>query len=161
MPSSSEAKPVVILIVEDEILVRMSIADILQEAGYHIVEARDGVEALALLEVRDDVAALFTDVTMPNMNGIALAKIVSERWPNVGIVVTSGALPEGVKLDLPAGARFVRKPYENDALLREIAAVAPLTSGSPVALRSIPTMQPGRVHGAGGLAQPLAEPPEE
>jgi two-component system, response regulator PdtaR len=161
VPSSGEPKPVVILIVEDEILVRMSIADILQEAGYHIVEARDGVEALALLEVREDVAAISTDVTMPNMNGMALAKIVSERWPNVGIVVTSGALPAGLSLDLPAGARFVRKPYDPAALLHEISAVAPLSSGSPIALQSIPTMQPGRVHGAVGLAQPLAEPPEK
>jgi two-component system, response regulator PdtaR len=111
--------------------------------------------------VRDDVAAVFTDVQMANMNGIALAKIVSECWPDVGIVVTSGAIPQDMKLDLPSGARFVRKPYNADALLREIAAVAPLASGSSVALQSIPTMQPGRVHGAGGLAQPLAEPPEE
>ena len=138
----------------------MSIADILQDAGYHVVEARDGVEALALLEVRNDVAAILTDVTMPNMNGIALAKIVSERWPRVGIVVTSGALPHGVQLELPTGARFVRKPYEPDALLREIAAVVATPSGTPVALRSIPTLQAGKQHGAGGIAQPLAEPEE-
>ena len=160
MQSSPETQTVVILIVEDEILVRMSISDILQDAGYHIVEARDGVEALALLEVRDDVAALLTDVTMPNMNGIALAKIVSERWPNVGIVVTSGALPQGVQLGLPPRARFVPKPYQHEALLREIAAVLPMRSGNLVALQSIPTRQAGKVHGAGGLAQPLAEPEE-
>jgi CheY-like chemotaxis protein len=152
---------VVVLIVEDEILVRMSVADILQDSGYHVVEARDGVEALALLEVRDDVAVLFTDVTMPNLNGITLAKIVSERWPDLGIVITSGGLPNGVTLELPARARFVRKPCEPNEFLREIAAVAPTTSGTPIALQSIPTMQPGRVHGAGGIAQPLAEPPEE
>ena len=160
MQSSDETRTVVILIVEDEILVRMSIADVLQDAGYHIVEARDGVEALALLEVRDDVAALLTDVSMPNMDGISLAKIVSERWPGVGIVVTSGALPPGVTLDLPSGARFVPKPYRPDTLLREIAAVVPAQGGAPIALQSIPTLQPGKLHGAGGIAQPLAEPDE-
>ena len=58
-----------------------------------------------MLEVRDDVAALLTDVAMPNMDGIALAKIVSERWPHIGIVIASGAIPVGLKLELPANAR--------------------------------------------------------
>jgi two-component system, response regulator PdtaR len=156
--SSTERKPVVILIVEDEILVRMSLADILQDAGYHVVEARDGVEAIALLEVRDDVAALVTDVTMPNMNGIALAAIVNTRWPSIGIIITTGALPPDVRLELPTGARFVAKPYKPDTLLSEIEAVVPAPSGTPAALQSIPTLQPGKLHG--GLAQPLAEPDE-
>ena len=51
-------------------IVRMSTTDILQDAGYLILEARDGVEAIAMIELRDDVSALFTDVTMPNMNGV-------------------------------------------------------------------------------------------
>jgi CheY-like chemotaxis protein len=68
---SDEARPVVILVVEDEMIVRISATDILQDAGFHVVEARDGVEALAILEMRDDVAVLFTDVAMPNMNGVA------------------------------------------------------------------------------------------
>ena len=58
-------KGVVILLAEDEMLVRMAATDILQEAGYHVLEARDGVEALAVLEIRNDVAALVTDVAMP------------------------------------------------------------------------------------------------
>jgi CheY-like chemotaxis protein len=149
---------VIVLIAEDEILVRMAAADFLQEAGYHVVEARDGVEAIAILEVRDDVAAIFTDVAMPNMNGIQLAKIVSHRWPHIGIVVTSGAMPPGVALDLPPGARFISKPYQPDTMLHELAAVAPIQVGSPVALQSVPNLQPGKLHGAGGLAQPLPEP---
>jgi two-component system, response regulator PdtaR len=151
---------VIVLIAEDEILVRMAAADFLQDAGYHVVEARDALEAIALLEVRDDVAAIFTDVAMPTMNGIELAKIVSQRWPHIGIVVTSGALPPGVALDLPPGARFVSKPYQPDTVLHEIEAVTPVQIGSPVALQSIPNLQPGRLHGAGGLAQPLREPEE-
>jgi two-component system, response regulator PdtaR len=158
MERTEEAKPVVILVVEDEMLLRMCTADILQGAGYHVAEARDGVEALALLEVRDDVAALFTDIAMPNMNGMALAALVSERWPNVGIVITSGAVPPGLKLELPAGARFLLKPYTAEALLQEIQAVLPRL-GTSVAVKSLPTMQPGRMHGA-GIAQPLAEPEE-
>jgi two-component system, response regulator PdtaR len=156
---SDEARPLVILVVEDELLVRMSTTDMLQDAGFHVVESRDGVEAVAILEMREDVAAIFTDVSMPNMNGVALAAIVSERWPNVGIVITSGAVPPGVKVELPPGARFLQKPYTAESLLQEIQAVLPRL-GAPVALKSLATMQPGKMHGAGGLAQPLPEPEE-
>ena len=156
---SNEARPIVILVVEDELIVRMSATDILQDAGFHVVEARDGVEAIAILDIRDDVAALFTDVCMPTINGVELAKIVSERWPDVGIVISSGAMPLGVELGLPTGAHFVQKPYLPNKLLKAIEAVLQRGSGR-VAIQSIPTMQAGRLHGDGGLAQPLAEPEE-
>jgi CheY-like chemotaxis protein len=159
MEPADQLKTTVVLVVEDEMLVRMSAADILQDAGYHVLEARDGIEAIAMIEMREDVAALFTDVGLPNMNGVALAKIVSERWPHIGIVITSGAIPPGVKLELPTNARFLQKPYLPEALLQEIKAVLPSVSGS-VALKSLPTMQPGKPHGAGGIAQPLSEPDE-
>jgi CheY-like chemotaxis protein len=139
MEPSDQDRPAVILVVEDEMLVRMFALDLLQDEGFHVIEARDGVEALAMLEVRDDVAALLTDVAMPNMDGIALAKIVSERWPHIGIVITSGAIPAG--------------------LLQAIEAVIPRRGGS-IAIKSIPTIQPGKMHGAGGIAQPLPEPDE-
>ena len=156
----SDIQPAVVLIVEDEMLLRMSAADLLQEAGFHVVEAHDGVEALAVLEVRRDVGVLFSDATMPNMNGIALAKIVHERWPHIGIVITSGAMPPEVRLELPPGARFVRKPYRRETLISELRAVLPLKeSGTNPALHSFATARPG-MHGAGGLAQPLPEPEE-
>ena len=82
--SDEDSRPVVVLVVEDEMLVRMSATDFLQDAGFHVVEARDGIEAVATLELRDDVGALLTDVAMPNMNGVALVKIVSERYPHIG-----------------------------------------------------------------------------
>jgi CheY-like chemotaxis protein len=159
MEPSDQDRPAVILVVEDEMLVRMLALDLLQDEGFHVIEARDGVEALAMLEVRDDVAALLTDVAMPNMDGIALAKIVSERWPHIGIVIASGAIPVGLKLELPANARFLQKPYFADDLSQAIEAVLPRVGGS-IALKSLPTIQPGKMHGAGGIAQPLAEPDE-
>jgi two-component system, response regulator PdtaR len=159
MKPSDKDRPVVVLVVEDEMLVRMAATDFLQDAGFHVVEARDGVEALATLELREDVAALLTDIAMPNMNGVALAKIVSERWPHIGIVITSGAVPQELTLELPTGARFVQKPYRIETLIQAIEAVLPSAS-APVALHSIPTLQAGKMHGAGGLAQPLAEPDE-
>jgi CheY-like chemotaxis protein len=155
--SSDEAKAVVVLIAEDEMMVRMSASDILQDAGYHVLEARDGVEALAILEVRDDIAALFTDVSMPNMNGMLLAKIVRERWPHVGVVLTSGALPTDATLHLPRNARFLAKPYLPHRLIQEIEAVLPRVGG-PITIKSSATLPPGREFGAGGIAHPLPEP---
>ena len=134
--------------------------DILQDAGYHVLEARDGVEAIAILELRSgDVSALFTDIAMPNMNGVALAKVVSERWPHIGILLTSGAMPVGVPLDVPDKARFLPKPYTPEKLLRELRSVLPQV-GNPITIKSLPTIPPGRELGAGGLAQPLPKPEE-
>ena len=116
----------------------------------HVVEARDGVEAVAILELRDDVAAIVTE-TMPNMNGVALAAIVRERWPSVGIVITSGAIPRDLKFELPTGARFLQKPCTAEKLIQGIEAVLPRL-GAPVALKSLPWYRPGKPHGAGGIA---------
>jgi two-component system, response regulator PdtaR len=157
MGSSDTTEAPVVLVVEDETLVRMYVTEVIQEAGYQVAEARDGVEAIAILEARDDVKVLFTDAAMPNMNGISLARIVSDRWPQIGLVVTSGAIPPGWELDLPAGARFLQKPCGAEAIVTEIEAVLP-RPGAPVDLTSLPTLQPGNVEQAGGLAQPLSEP---
>jgi two-component system, response regulator PdtaR len=158
MQGSSDRKTTVVLVVEDEMMVRMFAIDALQEAGFHLVEARDGVEALAVLELRDDVAVVFTDISMHNMNGITLAKVVSQRWPDIAIIITSGALPPGMQLDMPAGARFLPKPYTAERLMREIETALPALTATPVVLNSLPNLQPGKTHGAGGLAQPLQEP---
>jgi CheY-like chemotaxis protein len=157
MQPADTAKTIVILVAEDEMLVRMATTDVLQDRGYHVVEARDGVEALAILELRDDVAALLTDVAMPNLNGIALAKVVATRWPRVGIVIMSGAIP--ADLQLPQGAHFLPKPFDPGRLVQEIESVLPRLGG-PVALKSLATVQPGREFGAGGLAHPLPSPEE-
>src|SRR4051812_27433302 len=93
----------------------------LSEAGYRVLEARDGQEALTILEVHADVRALFTDVTMPNIDGLSLAKIVSERWPQIGILLTSGLVAPS---ELPNGARFIGKPYEPETVHGETQAVS-------------------------------------
>jgi CheY-like chemotaxis protein len=156
---------IVVLVAEDETLVRLLANDILTEAGYRVLEGRDGQEALTVLEVHDDVRGLVTDVSMPNVDGIALATIVRKRWPHIAIVVASGAMPEGSKPEIPEYAQFVRKPYSPErlvgALKAAMAETADLAPGAaPIALASIPNLQAGQMHGAGGLAQPLPEPEE-
>ena len=160
MTDSDDATAVVVLVVEDETLIRLLANDMLSEAGYRVLEARDGQEALTILEVHADVRALFTDVTMPNLDGLSLAKIVSERWPQIGILLTSGLVAPS---ELPNGARFISKPYGPETVHGEIQAViAEAANGAngaaPVALTSIPNLHAGQMHGAGALAQPLLEP---
>jgi CheY-like chemotaxis protein len=110
MTSMSNTSPLV-LMVEDEALVRLSGAGILIDAGFRTIEAVNGAEALQILEGDADVQLLFTDVNMPGpIDGFALARQVYNRWPNIGIMIASGrSMPTFNQL--PAGCRFYRKPY--------------------------------------------------
>lgn len=85
----AERKPVV-LMVDDEPLVRMYAAELFEDLGYEVLEADDGVDALACLESRNDVKLLFSDCRMPRMGGPELASVVSNRWPDIRIVLVSG-----------------------------------------------------------------------
>ncbi|HEY8381996.1 MAG TPA: response regulator [Microvirga sp.] len=109
-----------VLIAEDEPIIRMLAADILEDDGFEVLEAATARAALAILEKRNgDVAALFTDVDMPgDMNGLELAGIVYSRWPHIAILVTSGVVRSlGV---LPGSGVFLGKPYASTAPVRII-----------------------------------------
>lgn len=107
----------VILLVEDEPLVRMLGMDVLEEAGFAVVEAVDAREALAQLEAHPEVDILFTDVQMPgDLDGVQLARIVHDQRPDVRLVVASGHARLSAD-DLPDNGRFVPKPYRPDELV--------------------------------------------
>jgi CheY-like chemotaxis protein len=104
------ARPVV-LIVEDEGLTRIDAADIVTAGGFEVIQAANADEAIRILESRDDICIVFTDVHMPgSMDGLKLANAVRNRWPPIRIVVTSGRVRLGPD-DIPTGARFLPKPY--------------------------------------------------
>jgi CheY-like chemotaxis protein len=115
------------LVVDDEPLILMDTADIVTSAGYHVIEARSADEAFALLAKYGSLKLLMTDIQMPgDMDGLALARYVGEHWPNVHVVVASGAVTpkDG---ELPAGARFLGKPLDQElviATLRELEGKA-------------------------------------
>lgn len=113
----SSAEKTVVLVVEDEILVRMSIADHLRETGFEVLEASGADEAIDILATRFDITIMFTDIDMPgSMDGLKLAAAVRHRWPPIRIVVTSGH--HIVDTDqLPGEALFFRKPYNPDRLV--------------------------------------------
>ena len=113
----------VVLIVEDEFLLRLDAVDMIVAAGFDAIEAASADEAIEILESRRDVAVVFTDIQMPgSMDGLKLARAVRGRWPPIKIVATSGHI-EVKAHDLPEGGRFLPKPYnpvQVTGVLREI-----------------------------------------
>lgn len=111
----------VVLVVEDDALIRMGAVDLVLSAGYEALEARDADEAIRILESRSDIDLVFTDVQMPGtMDGIKLSHYIRERWPPVKIVVASGmAILE--ESSLPEGSQFFSKPYNDHAIADTMA----------------------------------------
>src|SRR3954462_11299368 len=90
-PLTGLAGKPVILVVEDELLVRMLQVDILREAGFRVAEAQDADEAFEMLRRRVDVRVVLTDVDMPgSLNGFEFARLVKQGWPELGVLVISG-----------------------------------------------------------------------
>ena len=103
----------IVLVVEDEMLLRMRAVDMVEDAGYASVEAVDADEAFALLKSRSDIALLFTDVQMPgSMDGLELAHIVHKQWPSIKIIIVSGQLKLSLD-DIPPDSRFFGKPLKS------------------------------------------------
>jgi CheY-like chemotaxis protein len=112
--------PAVVLVVEDEMLLRMSALDMVEDAGFTSVEAVDADEAVAILESRSDIALLFTDIQMPgSMDGLKLAHAVHERWPPIKIILASGRL-QLANTDIPPESRFFGKPLEAKEMIAEM-----------------------------------------
>lgn len=114
-----------VLVVDDDPLIRMLACDILLDGGYDPLEAVCAEDAQALLDSRPDIALMFTDVEMKGaMDGLDLARLTSLKKPRLPIIVTSGAVaPRGN--DLPPDARFLKKPYLPSALLGMVGEIVP------------------------------------
>jgi CheY-like chemotaxis protein len=114
----------IVLIVENEVLVRMCAVEMVEDAGYEAIEAANADEAVAILESRSDIRIVFTDVNMPgSMDGLKLARAIRDRWPPIHLIVTSGLARPGAG-DIPTNGRFLAKPYEAAQLataLRELS----------------------------------------
>ncbi|MEO6945834.1 MAG: response regulator [Nitrobacter sp.] len=131
-PAAGKSSPPVILIVDDEPLLRMLAVEMMEEAGYVALEAEDADEAIVILESRLDIVLLLTDINMPgSMDGLKLAYAVRNRWPPVKIIVVSGQMKLS-ESDLPSGSRFFSKPYRAAALVSELRLlIGPEDAGCP------------------------------
>jgi two-component system, response regulator PdtaR len=113
------ARPV-LLLVDDEALIRMHGVAMLEDAGFEVIEAANADEAIAMLEHAPRVRLMFSDVDMPgSMNGIELATVVHQRWPNIRLLLTSGHhwLADAT---LPDHGRFISKPYRSETVVYQV-----------------------------------------
>jgi CheY-like chemotaxis protein len=124
MPDPLDHDDVTVLLVEDEALVRELQAEVLSDAGYHVVEAGTPTWPSACLKPNPErIHVLFTDVDMPgSMDGIRLAQVAHERWPHLKLLVTSGKIRPADR-DLPDHGRFLPKPHRSDALIGLLSEV--------------------------------------
>jgi CheY-like chemotaxis protein len=114
----------VVLVVEDEFLIRSAMAEAIRDAGFEVLEAPDADAAILILESRSDIQVVFTDIHMPgSMDGAKLAHAIRNRWPPVRIIATSGRVAVET-LDLPAGTILFPKPYSPQHIAWTLHALA-------------------------------------
>jgi two-component sensor histidine kinase/ActR/RegA family two-component response regulator len=112
-----------VLIVEDEMMLRMRAVDIVEDAGFSPVQAVNADQALSILESRSDISLLFTDIQMPgSMDGLKLAHAVHDRWPDIKIILVSGQVNPS-DAEKPADSRFFGKPLSDDRMIAELQAM--------------------------------------
>ena len=118
--SMRSEKPVCLLVVEDESLLRMDTVYELEDEGFKVLDAPNADAAILILEQNADIRLIFTDINMPgSMDGLKLAHYVRKRWPPVRIIVTSGKR-DLIQEEMPADSFFMTKPYEHAALKEKI-----------------------------------------
>ncbi len=117
------ALPPAVLVVEDDILVRVTVAGYLRDAGYKVIEAADAGEAREVFASGEAVGVVFTDVQMPGaMDGLRLARWIREHYPRTEVLVTSGKVDDAVSSGLIARDAFFSKPYRLEAVAARIRA---------------------------------------
>ena len=114
-----------VIVVDDEPILRFMFSEVLQDAGYTVLDAPTADEALAMLERGCEARVVVTDVHMPGeLNGFELAKVICRPWPHIGVVLVSGRLRPSED-ELPDESRFLSKPVSPESLtstVREVAA---------------------------------------
>jgi signal transduction histidine kinase/CheY-like chemotaxis protein len=115
----------IILVVEDDSLMRRLTSEALHELGYTVFDSENATNALAILDRVADVKLLFTDVVMPDINGKKLAEEAVRRRPGLKVIFTTGYTPNAVVHGgvLDAGVNFISKPFTLDELAAKVRAV--------------------------------------
>src|SRR3954465_4693459 len=117
---TSPSLPPNVLVVEDEMVLRMRAVDIVEDAGFNAIQAVNADEALSILESRSDISLLFSDIQMPgSIDGLKLAHAVHHRWPAIKIILVSGQVKVSDG-DRPADSRFFGKPLVVKQMIGEL-----------------------------------------
>jgi DNA-binding NtrC family response regulator len=121
-----EQKPVV-LVVENEAVIRMETALTIKDAGCAVLAAGNVDEAMAVLKARDDIRAVFTEIRLPgHLNGLDLGRAIADRWPLVRLIMTSG---DRRRDNIPADWCYIQKPYDGSQIVTALRALVPLSLG--------------------------------
>jgi CheY-like chemotaxis protein len=115
---------IVVLVVEDEALLRMNTVDVVEEAGFEVIEAANAKQAMQALEDRSDIQIILSDIDMPpGMDGMELVALVRDRWPPIEIILVSGQIASA-DVRLPQRGMFFSKPYRSQELVAAITRMA-------------------------------------
>ena len=110
----------VVMVVEPDVVVRLAIADYLRECGYTVIEAGSAEEAVTVLESGRSIDVVFTEVALPQMSGFELARLVRERYPGMGVILTSSPASAAEKASDLCEEGPLEKPYDPDEVVRRI-----------------------------------------
>ncbi|MBF5080120.1 response regulator (plasmid) [Paracoccus marcusii] len=120
MAQYAPLKRQLVLVVEDEPILRMAALDMVEDAGFEAVEATDATDAIRILESRPDIRIVFTDVDMPRgVDGLKLAALIRKRWLPIHVIITSGKV-EVSRMKLPVDCVFFGKPYDERRVIAEM-----------------------------------------
>jgi CheY-like chemotaxis protein len=114
---------ILVLVVEDEPIIRMNTVAMIEEAGFEVVEASNADDAIVLLESRPEIRAVFSDIEMPgSMDGLKLIHAIRKRWPPAVLILASGRISP-LASDMPERTVFLSKPYAEQDLLRALEGI--------------------------------------
>lgn len=109
-----------ILVIEDEPLIRMAVADDLRDAGFCVLEAANAEDALGVLSTESPIRAIFTDIELHGkFDGLELARMVKGQWPLIEIIITSGNRKNALS-EMPERSLFFPKPYAHQAIIEAL-----------------------------------------
>jgi CheY-like chemotaxis protein len=119
---SARSSAYTVLVVEDDVMVRMPIAEYLRDCGYNVLEAGDAAEAIAAVRAGGVVSVVFSDVRMPGpMDGFGLARWLQKNHPDIPILLTSGYnSSRSLSIDVAKGVKLIEKPYSQAHVARRI-----------------------------------------
>ena len=114
-----------VLLMESHPAIRTSMAAVLNGAGFKVIATESPHEAWTTLEERSDVRVLLADLDAPNAaDGLELAHKVHDRWPSLGLVITSNHIRHLRPSDIPGNGCFLPRPLPEETLVQEVALAA-------------------------------------
>ncbi|MER0238879.1 response regulator [Fulvimarina sp. MAC8] len=114
----------IVLVIEDEPVLRLEVVDLCEENGFEVIEAMDVDDAIAILESRPDIRIVYIDLDMPKgIDGIKIAAAIRDRWPPIEIILTASTL-DATKVRLPVRSEFFSKPIDHGIVATTMRSMA-------------------------------------